>query len=68
MSGSVDLSKCPNIRRCKCGPKCTVCGYGKHVGAHGPHFGEQPGGVPYGHEYQPDDYTPGLEAEVHSRW
>lgn len=61
VSGAVDLSDCPTRRRsgpynrmgsCRCTP-CKACGFGPHMAIHGPRYGEEPGGEPYGHEYQP---------------
>lgn len=44
----------PSHFRCYCGaPKCAVCGFPKHCGAHMHAFGGKPGDPPYDHEYVP---------------
>ncbi len=54
--GATDRSECPNRRgTCNCQPKCTVCGWGKHVALHLPQFGGKPGGKPYAHRFIPAD-------------
>ena len=62
MSGAIDWDACTTRKPrgrgaarglCRCEPKCSVCGYGPHVGIHGPGLGQPPGSRPCGHEYQP---------------
>ena len=57
--GAVDLSRCPQRLRgilrssyCRC-RKCSVCGFPKHTGVHGPVFGKEPGTKPWGHKFSP---------------
>jgi hypothetical protein len=79
MSGAVDFNECPSrySRLCRCGP-CAICGYQKHMGIHGPLFGQPAGSLPYGHEYVPENihqhpkYSPGYvergQAKYVKRW
>ena len=57
MSGAVDLKECPGRKRkgrCKCEPLC-ICGWRKHMAAHGPKLNQPPGSEPWGHEFEPAD-------------
>lgn len=38
---------------CRCTPRCAVCGYGRHMGAHGPLIGQPIGSRPAGHQFVP---------------
>lgn len=51
---AVDFDECSTRywRHCCCGP-CAVCGYQKHMAIHGSVFGDEKGGRPYGHEFEP---------------
>ena len=57
MSGAVDLDDCPShysgSGKCRCEPRCKICGEQKHMAIHGPLMGEPPGSKPWGHEYEP---------------
>jgi len=49
--GAVDLSECPNLRRCRCG-RCARCGAPKHCSLHAPMWGELSGSSPWGHRFE----------------
>ena len=65
MSGAVDFAECTTKRvftrvwrgrqqvvnqACRCA-MCAICGWGKHMAAHGPCLGGLPGSKPWGHEF-----------------
>lgn len=62
--GAIDFAECTTCsyredrsgkRRfygCRCG-KCAACGLHKHIGIHGPLYGNPPGSKPFGHEFVP---------------
>ena len=56
--GALDLSRCRNQGggrppNCRCKPVCAICGFGPHMAAHGPAYGEEPGSEPCRHAYEP---------------
>jgi hypothetical protein len=54
VEGAIDLAACPDRPKgCKCGPRCTICGFNKHMAVHGPFYGALPGSKPYDHQYTP---------------
>lgn len=61
-SGAIDLDECPygggeacrKMRKCEI---CSTCGLTKHVAAHGPFNGNNPGSHPYGHEFKNRTYS-----------
>lgn len=66
MTGAVDFKECPQYgSSCRCEPKCAVCGFGKHMAVHGPHYGEPPGSKPWGHEFKPAIHSASEAAVYH---
>ena len=56
--GAVDLSECPTGagNKCRCRPRCRMCGFRKHMAVHGPVLGQPPGSKPWDHEFVPGDW------------
>ena len=64
--GALDLSMCRNRGggqppNCRCKPVCATCGYGPHMAAHGPAYGEDPGSEPCLHAYTVGALPPAQE-------
>lgn len=60
-TGAIDTRVCQTRIRngsCRCLPKCRHCGYGPHMGIHGPCYGQPPGSKPWGHEYEAKEVAP----------